>query len=239
MNSPMSRLLALAWLFAIPAIAAPPAPAKTARVSVLYFDVQSTQEALKVFNKGLSELMIADLAQSTDLTVVERSRLEEILAELKLGETRYADPATAAKIGKLVGAQFMVAGTIVENPVLSAKGGPGRFKLLVKIIDVEHATVVPQSTIKVDLDPDDVFGAEEAVVKEIAKFLVTAGKATQAGEPAKKAHKLPVGTAVKYSKALDAKDKKNKDQAVKLLNEVVKEQPDFKLAQLDLLTLTK
>ena len=42
---------------------------------------------------------------------------------------------------------------------------------------------------------------------------------------------------MKYAQSLQAKDKKNPATQKKLLAEVVKEQPDFKLAQLDLLSL--
>lgn len=211
--------------------------AEPVRVSVLYFDVQSNQKELGVLAKGLSELMITDLVQSTDLTVVERSRIEDVLAELKLGETRFSDPKTAAKIGKLIGAQFMVIGTIVEAPKLG--GGIGPHRLLVRIVDVEKSAAMAKASIKAELDLEDVFATEERVVADVSKLLVESGAAKVANEPPKKAHKLPVGTAVKYSRALDAKDMKDKAQAVQLLNEVVKEQPDFKLAQLDLLNLTK
>lgn len=209
--------------------------AEPARVSVLYFDIQSNQKELGVLSKGLAELMITDLAQSTDVVVVERARLEDVLAELKLGETRFSDPKTAAKIGKLIGAQFMVTGTIVESPVI---GGVGKHKLVAKIIDVSTSQVLGGTRISADLDLEDVFATEETLVGQIGKRLADAGAAKAANEPPRKAHKLPVGTAMKFAKALDAKDKKDKAQAVKLLNEVVKEQPDFKLAQLDLLNLT-
>jgi hypothetical protein len=49
---------------------------------------------------------------------------------------------------------------------------------------------------------------------------------------------LPFATAVKYSRALDAKDKKDKATATRLLQEVVTERPEFALAKLDLASLT-
>jgi hypothetical protein len=48
-----------------------------------------------------------------------------------------------------------------------------------------------------------------------------------------------MGTAVKYSKALDAIDKKDKEGAKKMIGEVLNEQPDFKLAEKDLLALVR
>jgi hypothetical protein len=45
---------------------------------------------------------------------------------------------------------------------------------------------------------------------------------------------LPPKLALRYSKALDAKDRGDKATAKKELAEVVKEQPDFRLAKLDI-----
>lgn len=207
------------------------------RVSVLYFDVNSNQPELAVLSKGFAELLTTDLVQSTDVTVIERERLEHVLGELKLGETRYSDPATAARIGKLLGVQFMVVGTINEGVRL--KEGFSPHLVTVRLLDVERGAYVGGSGLKVKLDPDDVFATEERIAADVAQLLVKAGAARAANEPPRKAHRLPVKTAVKYAKALDAKDKKDDATAVKLLGEVVREEPDFKLARLDLLNLTK
>lgn len=226
--------ITLAVLLSATSIAAEPV-----RVSVLYFDINSNEKSLDVLSKGFAELMITDLVQSTDFAVVERARLEQVLAELKLGETRFADPKTAARIGKLVGAQFMVIGSIVERVSFTKGAGVNPHMMNVRVLDIEKSQYVGEAGIKIMIDPDDVFAAEEKAVAEVAKLLVKAGAGKQANDPPKKAHKLPMETAAKYARALDAKDKKDKTQAVKLLNEVVKDQPDFKLAQLDLLNLTK
>ena len=231
----MTRLVAvLLVLLSASGLAAEPV-----RVAVLYFDIRSNEKSLEVLSKGLAELMITDLVQSTDLAVVERARLEEVLAELKLGETRFSDPKTAARVGKLVGAQFMVVGGIIEGVRLSRDGKLNHHVLDVKVLDIEKSQYVGQASVRIPIDPDDFFAAEAKAVTEVAKLLVQAGAGKRAEPPPQKTHKLPLDTAAKYARALDAKDKKKKDDAVKLLNEVVREQPDFKLAQLDLLNLTK
>ena len=53
-------------------------------------------------------------------------------------------------------------------------------------------------------------------------------------ERAKHPAQLKLQTALRYSKALDAKDKGDKATAKQELQAVVKEQPDFRLAALDL-----
>lgn len=214
-------------LGAFPVVAAPPAPAKPV-VAVLYFDVPEKNEDLAAFRKGLAEMLITDLVQGEQLSVVERSRLEEVLAELELSGSGKVDPATAQKIGKLLGARYQVMGSIVPLGKLMS--------FEVKVVRVETGQVLKATRERATVD--DVFEAEQKLAATLQALVAEAEKLVPPPPP-KGATKLRYDTAVKYSKALDAKDKKNKDAAVKLLNEVVKEQPDFKLAQLDLLNLTK
>ncbi len=224
----MVRLFALVFLLAGPAFAGPDA-GHPARVAVLYFDVQATNPELAVFSKGLAAMMITDLAASP-LQVVERDQLEAILSELKLGETRFADKSKFPKIGALLGADFLVTGTLIKAGSL--------FTLELKLFSVSTSQIV--HTMRAMLKEDDVLDAEqravESVLKHLDKLQVAAAPSAPPGTSAKKGT-LKLAAAVKYSRALDAKDRKDTATARTLLGEVVKDQPDFKLAQLDLLSL--
>ncbi len=90
---------------------------------------------------------------------------------------------------------------------------------------------------KASIDTADIYTGVEQVVAELTQKLVSLGTIAAVEPPVKRNYKLPLSTGVKYSRALDAKDKKDPATQKKLLAEVVKEQPDFKLAQLDLLSL--
>src|SRR5687768_15808473 len=101
----MKRLFFLACLlFASFSFAAKPT------VAVLYFDYEGKNEEMAVLKKGLAQMIISDLSGGASYTVVERMRLQEIMDELKLAQSGKIDPATAAKIGKLLGARYMVMG---------------------------------------------------------------------------------------------------------------------------------
>lgn len=221
----MCRLAAVLCLLALPAVAAP--PAKKPVVAVLYFDVPEKNDDLAAFRKGLAQMLITDIVQGDQLTVVERDRLEEVLAEQHLQSSGKVDPATAQRLGKLVGASYLVTGSILPLPPL--------LNFEVRVIHLATGTTVKATRERAKFE--DFFDAEQKLAATI-QVLVTEAEKLSPPQPAKGATKVRFDTAVKYSKALDAKDKKDKTQAVKLLNEVVKEQPDFKLAQLDLLNLT-
>jgi TolB-like protein len=209
-------------LCALPAFAAD-AGAKP-RVAATYFRNNSASEELGYFSKGLAALITADLADSGRVVALDRERLEEVLAEKKLGETKYADKESFGKLASILGVEYLVAGSITKI---------GKDTMIA--VEIIHSDTHVVAGRKVKLDPDDVFGAVELISK-FAIESVTAAKAENA--PAKPS-KLPFGIALKYAKALDAKDKKDPVAAKTMLAEVVKEQPDFKLAQLDLLALTR
>jgi len=58
----------------------------------------------------LSGQVIETLQKRRDYTVVERERLLLVLEELHLGTSSLVDEATRLKLGKLIGARFMVFG---------------------------------------------------------------------------------------------------------------------------------
>lgn len=197
-------------------------------LAVLYFDVDDKAGELTVFRKGLAEMMISDLVQSDQVRVVERARLNDVLEELKLGQSGKVDPKTAVQIGKLLQAHYLVTGSII----------PLGKKLIftMRAVAVQEGQVI--ATSKELGTEEDVMAAEVKMVGDLqAKLAAHLQKAPP--EAAKKEVKLRYDTAVKYGQAQDLKDKKDAKGAAAKLAEVVKEQPDFVLARLDLLALTK
>ena len=61
---------------------------------------------------ALGDWMIADLTKVTRLTVVERLKMDVILTELALAESSLVDPATAPRVGRLLGARQLVGGSL-------------------------------------------------------------------------------------------------------------------------------
>ncbi len=105
----MLRTLALLTLLALPG----PALAGPGTLAILYFDNQGNPE-LEPLKVGLSQMLITDLRGTEGVTVVERAQLQAILDELELGHSGVADPDTAAQVGKLLGAEWMLLGSYFE-----------------------------------------------------------------------------------------------------------------------------
>jgi tetratricopeptide (TPR) repeat protein len=69
-------------------------------------------ESLRPLGRALAELLTTDLSQTTRVRVVERAQLQVLLDEIRLAEQGLADPATAARAGRMVGAGRVVQGRV-------------------------------------------------------------------------------------------------------------------------------
>ncbi len=222
----MRPLLFALLLTLAPALAEAAAPT----VAILYFDYQGKSEEMQMLKKGLAQMLISDLSGSDKYQIVERDRLQEIIDELKLGRSKSIDKKTAAKIGKLLGARYMVLGGYFDVM--------GMLRLDARVVEVETGKVL--KSVGSHGAPDTFMDLEQKLSAELATILDTQLEATKAPpkrKRTKRAKKLPMKTALTYSKALDAKDRGDKKAAKQHLKEVVKAQPDFSLAQLDLTQL--
>ncbi|MFO7914559.1 MAG: tetratricopeptide repeat protein [Candidatus Krumholzibacteriales bacterium] len=84
-------------------------------IAVINFDGSALDQDMKPLALGLAELTANDLAKISSLNVIERIKINTILDELKFSQSRYADPAVAPRVGKLLGSRRLVLGNIVET----------------------------------------------------------------------------------------------------------------------------
>jgi tetratricopeptide (TPR) repeat protein len=87
-------------------------PPEARTIGVFPFLISTADQQLRPLGTAFAELLSTDLAQTTRLHVVERSRMQELIAELKLAESGRTDPATAVRSGRIV-----AAGTVVQGRV--------------------------------------------------------------------------------------------------------------------------
>lgn len=81
--------------------------------------------------KAAADLLIARLVQDGTLTVVERNAIDKLLAEQDFSNTDRSDPLTAARLGRILGVDAIVLGSIThydyEDKIVG--GGNSRFAL--------------------------------------------------------------------------------------------------------------
>jgi TolB-like protein len=114
------RFLLLLPLFLLPAsLGAQQAQDSRPGIAVLPFErgfaFGMDREMLEAMGVGVQQIMITELSQNTQLRLVDRSVIREILAEQDLGASGRIDDETAARIGRLVGARYVIAGSFTED----------------------------------------------------------------------------------------------------------------------------
>ena len=178
-------LAACALCAALPAVASAEKPV----LMVLYFDNQTGQARYDVLRKGLADMLVTDLVALDSVTVVEREKLESMLAELKLQQSASFDPATRARLGKLVGAKFQLAGSIVSlEPQVSLEA---------RLFDVAKGEV--KVTARAAGAPEKLFELEQALVRQLAT-----GIAAKVGPEAfEKTRDASLDSLLTYSQAVD------------------------------------
>jgi len=103
-------------------------PPQSATVAVLPVLV-SGDSTYQPLSRGLAELITTDLAYIRILRLLERLQIGVLLAELKLGASDRADPATAARVGKLLRVERMVQGVATIPPA-----GTGSVQLTASVV---------------------------------------------------------------------------------------------------------
>lgn len=102
--------------------AAAPAPTgRKKRVAVFDFDyatVQSSSAALFGSNvdvgKGIADLTVKYLVKDGTYSVIERKAMDKILAEQNFSNSDRANPTSAAKLGKLLGVDAIIVGSVTQ-----------------------------------------------------------------------------------------------------------------------------
>jgi TolB-like protein len=189
------------------------------RLAILYFDNSGGDPSLDKLKKGLADMLITDLSNVRMLDIVERDKLESILTEQKLNNSKAFDPATASKIGKLLGVQIILAGGYFDML--------GSIRIDARFIDVETGKI---------LKSDGVDGQTEAffkIQKQLSWKIIRNMDVKLTPDEQKemvnreKATSLSVGDIQKYSTAIDLYDNGKKGEAKKMLEALLKKYPDF------------
>lgn len=102
----------------------PPSGFTAKRIAVLLFKDKTKNSPLKgdVGNMAIDQ-MITLLVNSDRFQVIERERLEDLLKEQNLAKEGIVDTATAARIGKVLGAELIFTGSITNWEVKTTKTG--------------------------------------------------------------------------------------------------------------------
>ena len=125
---------------ALLACAAAPAAAQTRQVviAVLPFEDRGSygqdKEVFRALVLGIPATLVSELNGHPELRMVGRNRVAQALQGENLGPNARVDAATAARVGKQVGARYAVTGNFADFY--------GRFRLDARIVDTDSGQIV-------------------------------------------------------------------------------------------------
>ncbi len=186
-------------------------------LAVLYFDNNSGDSELDVLSKGFADMLITDLSSTGVVTVVEREKLQALLQEVKVQRNKFFDRKTAVKLGKGLGARYVVSGSFMQvKPLL---------RIDVRLIEVATSKVILATQVKGATE--SVFDLEQQLVSNFMEKLNHRFSAARL--PATKIPNLK--TLLSYSESLALVDKGDTAKAAALMQKVVSQAPLFGLAR--------
>lgn len=123
MNRIFLRTFLVWMLLAVVAAAQTTAPtgARKKRVAVFDFDYGTVHSDVSALfgsdvdvGKGVSDLLVKYLVKDGTYSVIERKAMDKILAEQNFSNSDRANPNSAAQIGKLLGVDAIIVGSITQ-----------------------------------------------------------------------------------------------------------------------------
>jgi TolB-like protein len=193
-------------------------------VAVLPFDNSGSygqdKENFDALQKGIAGMLISELAANPAARVVEREEIEKLLAEQSLGASGKVTPETAAKIGKLVGARYVIAGTFIDFY--------GDFRLDARLVNVETSEIVKVESDR--MQRDHLFDIIRTVAARLMKDANLPPLPRQASEQ-RMNRQVPTEALTFYSKALLYQDRGQKDKAAEMYQRALAVFPEYAEAQ--------
>jgi curli biogenesis system outer membrane secretion channel CsgG len=144
------------------------------RVAVLDFDYGTVRTSVQAvfgtdvdLGKGITQMLVTNLVKDGTYSVIERATMDKILGEQNFSNSNRADASSAAKIGKLLGVDAIIVGTITEfgnetkNQGLGGGGGSGWTGALAGIHHSKSSTNVALNARIVNVDTGEIMGVAE------------------------------------------------------------------------------
>jgi tetratricopeptide (TPR) repeat protein len=195
-------------------------PPEPSTLAVLPVTISSSDSTFRPLSRGLAELITSDLALVRSLRLLERIQIGALLDELKLGQSERGDPATAARVGRLLRAERMVQGVAAITP-----NGPVR---------LSASVVRGDGTVRSGAQANGTF----AQLLDLEKQLVIS-LASQLGIQLTDAERQRIlrqgprnlAAFLAYSQGLEALDRGDYRAAASAFSAAVRADPNFQAAQ--------
>lgn len=189
-------------------------------IAISYFDNTTANSKYNSLSKGIADMLITDLSKVRDIDIVEREKLEKLIKEIKLGQSKYFDQSTAQKLGKGLGAASILTGAFY---VLD-----GVIRIDARLINVESGKVMAAD--EVTGKTSDFFSLHKQLVNLlIQSFKIKYNYKTESLIDYD--NKIELKAVVNYSDAISYEDNGLDESASEVLETTLQEYPDFLFAK--------
>ena len=185
------------------------------------------KENFDALQKGIAGMLISELAQNPAARVVEREDIQRLLDEQNLGSSGRVDPQTAAKVGKLVGARYVVLGTFLDFY--------GDFRVDARLVNVETSEIVKVESDR--MQRDHLYD----IIRTVASQLMKDASLPPLPKPAsdqRMSRQVPTEALTYYSRALLYQDRGQREKAVDMYQRAIAVFPAYAEAAEGLKRLT-
>jgi TolB-like protein len=174
------------------------------------------QENFDALQRGIAGMLISELQINPAARVVERERVQQLLDEQKLAESGNVDPQTAARIGRLVGARYVVTGQFIDFY--------GDFRLDARLVNVETSEIV--KTVKEQMRRDHLFDLIRNTAERLMRETNLPPLPRQTQER-RSSRQIPTEALTYYSRALLYQDRGDRARAAELYRKAIDVFPEY------------
>jgi len=189
-------------------------------IAILYFKNINQWDKLNPLEKGLAIMLTTDFSKVERLKIIERMKLEHLIAELKLSQSDLLDAQTAPRLGKLLGARKLVKGGFITSE-------EGYLQIIAAIVE-SGETDAPAVEAQADGRLNDFFRLEKKLVFQMIKEMGIRLTSSEI-ENIKKVPTANLMAFLAFSEGLDFEDKGDLGQAKNSYRRALTLDPDFQM----------
>ncbi len=177
------------------------------------------KENFEALRRGIPAMLASELSNNPNVRLVDREQIQRLLEEQNLGKEGRVDAATAAKIGKLVGARYMIAGTFTDFY--------GRFRVDARIINVETSEIIKTVRSDPKLEKrEELFRSIQSLAEKLMAETKLPPLPVEVSQRVK-ARNVPTEALTYYSRALLYQDRGDNTKAAEYFRKALDVFPEY------------
>src|SRR5438132_3692019 len=174
------------------------------------------KENFEALERGLAAMLISELSTNPQARLVDREQVQRLIEEQNLGASGRVEAQTAARIGKLVGARYVITGQFIDFY--------GDFRIDARLVNVETSEIVKVEADK--MQRDHLFDLIRTVATRLMKDASLPPLPRQTSEQ-RMSRQVPTEALTYHSRALLSHDRGNHARAREMLQQAIATFPDF------------